>query len=755
MNDIHQPTSAANDPVAQPWFLGKPYVPPAVGSPAPLMAEWSAYCTDFAQRSVLFLDVLRQRGNATLEASKREAPHVLTFEAELILDGRTLPRPVNYGLVRINPPEGVTIDPAKRPFIVFDPRAGHGPGIGGMKKDSEIGAALKAGNPCYFVGFLPSPVPGQTIEDVCVAEAEFVRTVAKLHPDAPSAPALIANCQAGWQVMMMAALNPELTGPILIAGSPLSYWDGNRGQAPLRYLGGMLGGTWLTALAGDMGGGIFDGASLIANFETMNPANTYFRKSYAVFDHVDTEAKRYLGFEQWWGSPVLLNAEEMQWIADNLFVGNRLAAGQIHTSEGVRIDLRNIRSPIVVFCSWGDDITPPPQALGWICDIYDHERDIVDAGQTIVYCVHDTIGHLGIFVSGKVGTKEHDQFAGCMDMIDLMPPGLYEAVIEKVDTDTAKPDLIYGEYLFRLEARSVEDIRTLGQNSPQDDLRFATVARVSDINNGLYRTFMQPVVRAMVTPTMAEASRQIDPHRLRYRMFSDENPMTRGIGPLAKTVAEHRAPVSDENVYRKMEHATTDLIETTIKTYGNMFDAWKEVTFNLVYGAPLLQAAVGMLGTNAIPYQALGRSVMREAAAAKLQLDLANQLNVGGPVEALLRSVNYIHRAERMVDERAFAELARYRNQIRGNETLTFEEFKKALRTQALIVGRNPEASLAALPALLPRDYEARAWLLDAIRNVAGVGGELTGPTAERLERIVAIFAAAGQTVDEAQATAG
>jgi Protein of unknown function (DUF3141) len=108
---------------------------------------------------------------------------VLSFDAELVLDGRSLPRPVNYGLVRIIPLQGTSVDPNKRPFIVFDPRAGHGPGIGGMKHDSEIGVALAAGHPCYFVGFLPDPVPGQTIEDVCEAEARFVEEVVKRHPN--------------------------------------------------------------------------------------------------------------------------------------------------------------------------------------------------------------------------------------------------------------------------------------------------------------------------------------------------------------------------------------------------------------------------------------------------------------------------------------------------------------------------------------------------------------------------------------------
>ena len=289
------------------------------------------YWLDAWQRSILFADVLRQRGNRYREHNASAVPNVLNFEAELVCDGRKLPRPVNYALVRIVPPAGTNIDPNKPPFIVVDPRAGHGPGIGGMKHDSEIGVALAAGYPCYFIGFLPDPVPGQTVEDVCRAEAVFVETAAARHPQAESKPVVIANCQAGWQIIMMAATHPELCGPIMLAGSPLSYWAGVRGRNPLRYLGGLLGGSWLTALAGDAGAGIFDGANLVANFESLNPANTYWEKPYNVYSNVDTEVPRFLEFETWWGSPVLLNAEEMQWIVDNLFVGNKLATGALRT----------------------------------------------------------------------------------------------------------------------------------------------------------------------------------------------------------------------------------------------------------------------------------------------------------------------------------------------------------------------------------------------------------------------------------------
>jgi hypothetical protein len=134
------------------------------GAMSGLVANAVEYMVDAGQRSVLLLDIMRQRGDQYREHVAQTAPHVLSYAAELITDGRTLDEPVNYALVRIIPPKGVEIDMKRRPFVVVDPRAGHGPGIGGFKADSEIGVAMKAGHPCYFIGFLPEPMPGQTIE---------------------------------------------------------------------------------------------------------------------------------------------------------------------------------------------------------------------------------------------------------------------------------------------------------------------------------------------------------------------------------------------------------------------------------------------------------------------------------------------------------------------------------------------------------------------------------------------------------------
>ena len=78
----------------------------------PLFSYWQ----DAFERSVLFLDVLRERGNIYRAQRARTAPHVLSFDCELLSDGRTLPKPVNYVLVRIQPPAGVSFDPCKRPL---------------------------------------------------------------------------------------------------------------------------------------------------------------------------------------------------------------------------------------------------------------------------------------------------------------------------------------------------------------------------------------------------------------------------------------------------------------------------------------------------------------------------------------------------------------------------------------------------------------------------------------------------------------
>ena len=448
---------------------------------------------------------------------------------------------------------------------------------------------------------------------------------------------------------------------------------------------------------------------------------------------------------------MLLNAGEMQWIADNLFVGNKLTAGEIRTSDGIRVDLRNIKSPIIVLCSWGDNITPPQQALGWITDLYGHEDEIVANGQTIVYTLHQTIGHLGIFVSGKVATKEHAEFASCMEMIDLMPPGLYEAVIDEVDKATEHRDLIRGKYLFRLEARTLDDIRALGANSDEDNQRFAAVARLSEINQGLYRTLAQPVVRAMTTEQSAEMMRQMHPNRLRFTMFSDKNPMMQPVKALAQSVRATRKPVAPDNPLLSLEQVASTWITTWWEGYQQARDAMTEAMFLGVYGSPLMQAMVG-LGTQQAPAERrIDRELVREADEAKMRVELERRFEVGGLPQAVLRALIYVRMPQGSVDERGFAALQAIRAMQPVNDRMSMADLKACLKEQYLLVRLDEERAVRAIPRLLPDSEHARRTALDALLQVLGARGALPEEDLRRLSRVETLFGADPQPLKVAR----
>jgi pimeloyl-ACP methyl ester carboxylesterase len=721
--------------------MPSPSIPTANTSASPGLDAWS-YWIDACQRAILFLNVLQQRGERYEEHAAKPAPHVLKFACELVMDGRKLARPVNYVLVRIAPPHGTEIDQAKRPFVIVDPRAGHGPGIGGFKPQSEIGVAFKAGHPCYFIGFLPDPLPGQTIEDIVHAEAAFLERVIALHPEAEGKPAVIGNCQAGWAVMLLASMRPELFGPIIVAGSPLAYWAGVRGENPMRYTGGLLGGSWLTALTGDLGNGTFDGAWLVTNFENLNPANTYWSKQYNLYSRIDTEGPRYLEFEQWWGGHVMLNAKEMQFIADELFIGNKLATAELVSSDGHRFDLRNITSPIIVFCSKADNITPPPQALDWVLDLYDDVEDIRAHGQTIVYAVHESIGHLGIFVSGSVAKKEHDQFASNIDLIDALPPGLYEAVMTPKDRGARNADLIGGDYLVRFEARTLEDIRALGGNDEEDEREFATAARISEINLGLYRTIAQPWVRLFANEGSAQLIRQLHPLRLQYEVFSRDNPVLRALSSAAENVREQRAPVSKNNPLWQAQELLSDWIETSLNAYRDVRDQWAEAWFHATYGSPLLQALVGLRASDGAPRQRPGKDAAHLAFVAKRIDELKQAIPEGGPREAVIRALLYVRMPEGAIDERGFNLLRRMRRETAGD--LTLSEFKKLLREQFFMLLLDEHRAIEAIPSMLGKDPQLAARMaakLHQLIDVVGLGSE---EAKTRLANVEALFKRGG-----------
>jgi hypothetical protein len=734
-------------PATNPFGFALTDLPNPFGSSSgnPL-AAWPEYLIDAFQRSVLFLDVLRQRGNEQIEITSRPMATVLRFDHEVLMGGHALPRPINYSLSRIVPPPGAAIDPHKRPVVVIDPRAGQGPGIGGFKALSEIGDALNEGHPVYFIGFSATPEPGQQFLDVVEGQVKFFERVVELHPDAPR-PFAIGNCQAGYQTLMVAMLRPDLFGPCLVAGSPMSYWQGVHGKNPMRYAGGMLGGSWLTAMMSDLGNGKIDGTWLILNFDKLNPANWLWGKQYDLYANIDTEAKRFLGFEKWWGDFIQLNGDELQYLTDDLFIGDKLTRNQLQSSDGTTFDVRNITSPIIVFTSLGDNISPPQQTLGWILDLYRDIDDIRASGRTIVYCIDPKVGHLAIFVSSKVGAKEDEEFVQLMDIIDCLPPGLHEMIIVPRPAEMASGGFVTGDWITRFEARSLDDIRALGRNSPEDDRAFAAVARLSELNLSVYRTFIQPMVRAFANQSAADSGQALNPLRLSYSMFADSNPWMKGVQKLAGVVAETRKPAASDSPFLVLQKHMSDQIITALDAYRTARDKGTEQAFFRFYGSPIVQGLLGLNDGGKVR-ELPGTSPVTLAERKARAKFYATMLRAGAVNEALARAVLYAIGAERCLDARCALALNVARQKFMQ---LSLDEFKVLVRDQFFVLLLKGDHAVEALADLVPGPA-ARKDLLAQVEAIVCAGDP---PNAAERARLVRLSEALATPAEKATASKG
>jgi pimeloyl-ACP methyl ester carboxylesterase/tellurite resistance protein len=699
---------------------------------ASYMKAYGEYSVDAIQRSIIFLDVLRKRGNTYIEHLRSGQPPVLTFNYEMILDGHNFERPVNFALVRISDRrkrEDGTSDGQerrrqdlkdkpvlpKRPIIIIDPRAGHGPGIGGSRRDSEIGMALDYDHPVYFILFYTEPMPGQTLADVEAAEARFVEEVVKRHSYADS-PAIMGNCQAGWAAALLCADRPDITGPLVLNGAPLSYWAGVEGVNPMRYRGGLAGGSWMNSLLSDLGNGKFDGAHLVTNFESLNPANTIWTKNYNVYSQIDTEEERFLKFEKWWGGFFMMTAEEIHFIVSNLFVGNKLEKGDLELRRGEKISLKNIESPILVFASRGDNITPPQQALNWIPRVYHSVDEIKERGQVVIYVIHEDIGHLGIFVSASVAKKEHKEIISNFDMIDYMPPGLYEMVIEG--------DVKTGNFKANFEERTLDDIAAMDDGT-EDEEDFQVVAAVSDINDDLYRMYLRPWVQLWTTELSAEMIRWLHPLRFQRYMISDMNPMFRPLASVASLARSHRRPVSPDNPFVEWEKNMSSFIAETLNLYRDTRDRFQEQTFRWIYGLDALHHFFTPTGAKEQPAETKkpGEEIRPLA------------FEDGGTAAALIRAMMAMARTSPVISRKHYTIAESIAQTHKVLKKIRPAVFKRIVKAQARLLQADEEKALDALAAMLPNPAD-RMEALEVARRIALVDGAYNEKEKAMLERI-------------------
>jgi hypothetical protein len=320
----------------------------------------------------------------------------------------------------------------------------------------------------------------------------------------------------------------------------------------------------------------------------------------------------------------------------------------------------------------------------------------------------------------------------------VLPPGLYEATFEAKSADTANPELAGGKWIMRCEQRTLDDIRAMGGNAAEDERRFATAARVSEINLANYRNFVQPWIRAIVTPQLAESMQKLHPLRVSYEAFGGDNAAMKAVAGTAENVRQNRKPAAKDNPFVTFQETISKNMVDVLDKWRDTQEALSETLFLGIYGSPALQAAVGIKPDAEVSPKPEMSPEHRQRLEARIA-ELKSQIGSGGLRECIIRGLLYVGMSRGMVDERSLEALRRARSTESGSR-LTLAQFKTIVREQFFMLLLEPEASLAAIPKLLPASEDERRGGLDAIRSVLSASGELSGETARRFDRVTQLF---------------
>ena len=497
----------------------------------------------------------------------------------------------------------------------------------------------------------------------------------------------------------------------------------------MRYNGVLLGGVVPALLMSDLGHGEFDGAHLVSNFEQLNPSRNYFGKYYDLFANVEENRDTFLEFERWWGGFHFNNEAEIRWIIEQIFVGNRLARGQAQLEPGRHLDLKAIRSPIIVFASRGDNITPPQQALNWIVDTYSDAHEIRVRGQRIIYMVHDKVGHLGIFVSSSIARKEHAEVASTLKTIESLPPGLYEMKI-----DDSAGEGLQEQFLVSFHERTMADILTVAGNDREQERDFAAVARLSEMGADLYEMSLRPLVQSLVTPQGAELLRQSHPSRLSRKAFSDQNPAMPLLGQATDWARAKRQPAQANNPFLGLEKAMAGAFIQGLDFYRDVRDAAYETAFLSIYGAPFMHwfgASHAQERTRKDPKEL---RYLPEVQAMLLGVE------TGGFEAAVIRMLILLAGSRGSVRRDRLERSSQILTSHEAFVVLGPDRRSAMIREQAIIVEFEAERALQALPLLLTQPAQRRQ-ALELVHYILGSRDEMEPHSLQMLQRMEQLLA--------------
>jgi hypothetical protein len=229
----------------------------------------------------------------------------------------------------------------------------------------------------------------------------------------------------------------------------------------------------------------------------------------------------------------------------------------------------------------------------------------------------------------------------------------------------------------------------------------------------------------------------MQPLKVQYEILSNANPFMAPVAAMAEEVRKNRKPVASDNPFVAMQETVSKQIVAVLDGWRDFTEAVAERTFLTVYGSPALQAAAGIDPADTRPLRKPPKNRLYQELVQKRIAELKSHIPLGGLREAVVRALIYTGMGRGSVDPRGFETVRRLRTRY-GDMPLS--EFKTLVREQYFMLLIDKDASLAALPSMLPAEAETRREAFNVIKEVMAACGELSTEDEKRLSEIGRLF---------------
>jgi hypothetical protein len=238
--------------------------------------------------------------------------------------------------------------------------------------------------------------------------------------------------------------------------------------------------------------------------------------------------------------------------------------------------------------------------------------------------------------------------------------------------------------------------------------------------------------------------RKLHPLRVSYEAFANDNLAMKTVANAADKVRERRKVATEDNPFVAFQQILSENIVGVLDKWRDTQQALTESLFLGIYGSPIVQAFVGIAPDAKVSPKPQMSPQYSARLAARIA-ELKSRVGDGGLRECVIRGLLYVGMSRGVVDERSLEALRRARANDKESR-LSLAQFKAMVREQFFMLLLVPEASLAAIPKLLPPGEDERRAGLASIRGVLSASAEISGEAATRLDRVTRLFGLAGES---------